>query len=205
MLDRIGIDVNTDRMDTRGMRPKRSTVRVELGGPGDHEAAVAIWKASWSAYRRGLCPIPAAHEERVRHNLRTAGAFLLVARDGPMPVGITLGLQAREDGGAGSAIAGLCHISLVFVLPERWGEGVGGQLVDAILREAAGRGYLRAQLWTHKDNLRARRLYESRGFGATGLEKEDDVGERIVHFQLDPLAGPSVPKAPASLGPSGSR
>ena len=45
------------------------------------------------------------------------------------------------------------------------------------------RGYERAQLWTHADNARAQRLYERHGFRRTGREKDDDLGEWIVHYE----------------------
>ena len=40
----------------------------------------------------------------------------------------------------------------------------------------------RGQLWTQSDNMRARRLYEGRGFVPSGREKYE-FGERIVHYQ----------------------
>lgn len=66
-----------------------------------------------------------------------------------------------------------------------WGEGLGAALVDAVLVEAHARGYTRAQLWTHADNARAHRLYESRDFQRTGRENHDDVGETIVHYEWE--------------------
>jgi GNAT superfamily N-acetyltransferase len=95
---------------------------------------------------------------------------------------MAVGEQALSDDGAGPPIEGLCHVSMVFVAPDRWGEGLGGRLVDALLEEVRGRGYDRAQLWTQTENVRARRLYERRGFRPSGREK-DDLGERIAHFQ----------------------
>lgn len=56
-------------------------------------------------------------------------------------------------------------------------------MVEAVLSEARSRGYGRAQLWTHADNTRAQRLYENRGFRRTGREKQDDLGETIVHYE----------------------
>lgn len=72
---------------------------------------------------------------------------------------------------------------MVFVVPGRWGHGVGGQIVDALLAVARGRGYDRMQLWTHEDNRRAERLYVGRGFAASGRRKPDDLGEIIVHLE----------------------
>ncbi|HJQ29430.1 MAG TPA: GNAT family N-acetyltransferase, partial [Rubrobacter sp.] len=84
--------------------------------------------------------------------------------------------------GAGPPVRGLCHVSMVFVAPDHWGMGLGGRLLDALLAEARSRGYERAQLWTQADNVRARRLYEGRGFRPSGREKHE-VGELIVHYQ----------------------
>lgn len=203
MLDPKGLDVNTVRMDTQARLSAPCEVAVALGAPRDHEAAIAVWKASWSAYQAqaGQGAIPSAHEERVQQNLRRPGSFLLVARDPSGPVGISLGLVARETGGSGAPIPGLCHISLVFVMPNRWGEGIGGRLVDAVLHEAVRRGYARAQLWTHADNMRAQRLYASRGFRATGLEQDDDVGARIVQFHRDCISGRLDPDARGQAPP----
>jgi GNAT superfamily N-acetyltransferase len=106
----------------------------------------------------------------------------MVAEAGGEVVGMAVGMQGLSDDGAGPPIEGLCHIGAVFVSPEHWGAGVGGRLVDRVLAEARARGYDRAQLWTHADNPRARRLYEHRGFEHTGRKKETDHGDLIVHY-----------------------
>lgn len=95
---------------------------------------------------------------------------------------MALGVQARADDGAGPPVEGLCHVSMVFVAPDHWGEGLGGRLVDALLVEARLRGYERVQLWTQADNARGRRLYVGRGFRPSGREKAE-FGELIVHYQ----------------------
>jgi GNAT superfamily N-acetyltransferase len=75
-------------------------------------------------------------------------------------------------------------VQMVFVAPERWGEGIGGKLVDAALAEARTRGFERAQLWTHADDERARRLYEGRGFVCTGPRMAGESGGPIVLYEL---------------------
>ena len=74
----------------------------------------------------------------------------------------------RAEGGADPVIPGGWFLSYLFVVPERWGEGIGGALLDAVLAEAKRRGYSRMHLWTHDDNERSHRLYRSRGFSPTG-------------------------------------
>jgi GNAT superfamily N-acetyltransferase len=159
-----------------------SDICVRPGTPSDTEAAVKVWKASDTA-RRGGSQIPPEHERRARDHIENPDSFLLVAEDGDSVVGMACGMQGLADDGAGPEIPGLCHIGMVFVAPERWGEGVGGVLVDAALDEARLLGFERTQLWTHARNERARRLYERRGFEWSGREKEDDLDERIVHYE----------------------
>jgi len=155
---------------------------VRLGGPADFELTLALWRASNEARRDGR-PVPQAQEKRLRAALGDPRSFLFVVdREGGLS-GMAVGMQGLADDGAGPPVDGLCHVGAVFVAPERWGEGLGGRLVDAVLSEARSRGYARAQLWTHADNERAQRLYEGRGFGRSGREKADDTGETIVHYE----------------------
>jgi RimJ/RimL family protein N-acetyltransferase len=68
-------------------------------------------------------------------------------------------------------------------VPDRWGQGIGRRLVDAVLAEAKERDYIRVRLWTDRANQRAQRLYASCGFYQTGRERDDEVGERIVQYE----------------------
>jgi ribosomal protein S18 acetylase RimI-like enzyme len=157
-------------------------VAIRRGDEADHERAVAVWRAA-NAARRGGRPLPEALEARARRAVSKPDAFLVVADDAGEIVGMAVGMQALADDGAGPPIPGLAHVSMVFVAPERWGEGIGGRLVDAVLAEARARGYARAQLWTRVDNVRAQRLYEGRLFRRSGREMANDLGESIVHYE----------------------
>ncbi len=157
-------------------------VIVRRGYTSDIERAVAVWRAASSA-RRGGQPVSAEREARVRSSLQKPDAFLLVADDEGEVVGMALGMQGLADDGTGPPVPGLCFVSMVFVAPDHWGKGLGGSIVDAVLSEARSRGYWRAQLWTHADNLRAQRLYEGRGFRRSGREMRDDRGESIVQYE----------------------
>ena len=156
-------------------------VVIRRGEAADVGPAVDVWVTASSARWEGQLPRP-EQEARMRGRVGDPGAFLFVAEDAGEVVGMALGEQALSDDGAGPPVPGLCHVSMVFVAPERWGEGIGGRLVDALLEEARSRGYRRAQLWTQSDNARARRLYEGRGFRPSGREKED-FGELLVHYR----------------------
>jgi ribosomal protein S18 acetylase RimI-like enzyme len=154
-------------------------VSLRLGGKDDFEAAFRVFRAADSA-RAAWDPWGSA--ERIHAHLEDPSSFLIVAEAGGEVVGMAVGMQGLSEDGAGPPVAGLCHVGAVFVSPERWGVGIGGRLVDRVLEEARSRGYRQAQLWTHADNSRARRLYEHRGFEHTGRKKEADGGELIVHY-----------------------
>jgi GNAT superfamily N-acetyltransferase len=159
----------------------RDEPTVRRGEPADLEPALEVWRAAEEARRDGA-PVPPEHGGRVRGHMQNPSAFLFVAGAADGIVGMAVGMQGLADDGAGPPIEGLCHVGAVFVAPDRWGEGLGGGLVEAVLSEARSRGYGRAQLWTHADNARAYRLYQSRDFRRTGREKQDDLGETIVHY-----------------------
>ena len=157
---------------------------IRRGTPADFDPAIGVWRASNEARLEGRGVPPPEHGARVRAHLENPDAFLFVAEDGAVS-GMAVGMQGLADDGAGPPIKGLCHVGAVFVSPERWGEGLGGRLVDAVLDEARARGYVKAQLWTHAGNARAHKLYTRRGFRRTGREKQDDIGEPIAHYERD--------------------
>jgi ribosomal protein S18 acetylase RimI-like enzyme len=154
---------------------------IRRGTAADIGPAVAVWTAAHGARRGGVPPLP-EQEARARAHVDNPEAVLFVADAAGEVVGMALGEQALSDDGRGPPVEGLCHVSMVFVASERWGEGLGGRLVDALLEEMRKRGFRGAQLWTQTDNARARRLYEGRGFVPSGREK-DESGERIMHYR----------------------
>ncbi len=150
-------------------------VVVRRGGAEDIEPAFAVWRAAEIARRGG--PPPRVSEERVHGYTRKAGASLLVAEGG---AGGVVGMALLTL--ATSRPADVSVLQMAFVSPERWGEGIGGRLVDAALAEARSKGYVRCQLWTHASDERVCRLYESRGFGRSGRQETGESGEQILHY-----------------------
>lgn len=158
-------------------------IEVRTGRLSDVDAALAVWREASTA-RRGVAPPD--HEARIRASLQNPDTFLSIAEDGPDVIGMAEGMQALDDDGAGPPLPGRCHVSAVFVRPDRWGQGVGARLVQRVLAEGAKRGYSTFQLWTQEDNQRAQRLYEHHGFVRSGREKDDDFGERIFPYVRPP-------------------
>jgi GNAT superfamily N-acetyltransferase len=143
-------------------------LRIRLGDAADVDAAVSVYERANLARRGGVWPNRAARVEQVRAHLREPASWLLLAVEEPVFVGMAAAEALRGDDRAGPVIPGGCFLNLLFVVPERWGEGIGGRILDAVLAEARRRGNSRIHLWTDEDNERSHRLYRSRGFSPTG-------------------------------------
>jgi GNAT superfamily N-acetyltransferase len=155
----------------RAPRPRRHNEDVYLtvldGLPADHEAAIGVWRAANIAR---LLPPSVERVARVWEKLADPGACLVVGRsDASRDVlAMALAEPGRAQDGAGAVIPGYGHVSMVFVHPDMWGQGVGRQLLQGLHERASERGWGRTTLWTRASNARARRLYQSQGYQASG-------------------------------------
>jgi [ribosomal protein S18]-alanine N-acetyltransferase len=84
-------------------------------------------------------------------------------------------LVAEDESGQIVAYAGLLAagtqadvVTLAVSMP-RWGQGIGSQLLAALLAEARRRGCTEVFLEVRMDNMRAQRLYRERGFTEIGI------------------------------------
>ncbi len=59
----------------------------------------------------------------------------------------------------------------IAVAADRWGQGTGSALLEALLAEAARRGCTEVFLEVRTDNIRAQRLYRRYGFAEIGIRK----------------------------------
>ena len=143
------------------------TVIARAGGPEDVEAAVSVYVRAGMA-RRGGAPAPDWRIDEVRGTLKSAHTWFFVVHEDSEAVGMAAAMQSLEEEGAGPPVPGLCYLDLIFVVPERWGSGIGALLLDTVIADARGRGFSRIHLLTHDDNERAHGLYASRGFERTG-------------------------------------
>jgi GNAT superfamily N-acetyltransferase len=143
---------------------------IRLGEAADVEAAVSVFERSNLARRHGRAPRRATGD-RARAQLHQPASWFLVMEDESGLVAMASAEPLRAEDGAGPVIPEGCFLHSLFVVPERWGEGIGGALLDAVLAEAKRQGYSRIVLWTHEDNERAHRLYRSRNFSPTNRSR----------------------------------
>ncbi len=104
---------------------------------------------------------------------------------------MALAEPGRAEHGAGAIIAGYGHVSMVFVHPDMWGQGVGGILLQGLHRRLSARGWSRTTLWTRAFNARAIRLYEGQGYRASGQESNFGDGDLIVQMERPGALGDS--------------
>jgi ribosomal-protein-alanine N-acetyltransferase len=82
-----------------------------------------------------------------------------------------------DDGGAVIGYAGLlaagaqADVLTIGVALDRWGEGTGAALLEALIAEAVQRGCSEVFLEVRTDNTRARWLYSRYGFTEIGMRK----------------------------------
>lgn len=170
----------------------------------DLDAMTALWAAAESArkaetddrdaYTRPkaeVAPVAGSDQtqddgllaERVARRLRDPTAFGVVAEIAGQLVAFAVATQATADDGLSfEPIAGLAHVPMVAVCPQRWRRGLGRLVVEELERLARDRGFIQAQLWTHETNARGKRLYEQLGWFPSGRTKEDEHGAVLRHY-----------------------
>jgi GNAT superfamily N-acetyltransferase len=122
---------------------------------------------------------------RISERIRRPGAWTHLAYDGSRLVGFVAGDPTLTKG-RDAFIQGSEHLGLLMVDPEYWGRGIGGQLLDWAAEYNRGKSKKHIELWTQKDNVRARALYERKGYYLTGAEKRmEDRGVESIQYQLD--------------------
>jgi GNAT superfamily N-acetyltransferase len=106
-------------------------------------------------------PAPSALADRMRLLLDGGDTVVLLVGDGlEGPAGLAV-LRFR----AAIWSTGLeCYLAELYVTPDRRGQGLGRALMEAVLREARGRGADTMDIGVDEPDVAARRLYESLGF-----------------------------------------
>lgn len=151
----------------------------------DHPAALRMWHAANVA--RGVVPSP-QRIDRVRQKLGEADALVLVGHVDEQVRAMVLAEPWRDADGTGPPVADRGHVSMVFVGPDYWGQGLGRGMLAALHAVAEQRGWTRTSLWTRESNQRAQRLYLRAQYRPTGRTGELPTAERVLEFQREPAS-----------------
>lgn len=138
------------------------------------EAVSAVYEASWRAAYRGIVPQPfldAVPEGQWCPSLRAEGRETLLLLDGGRIIG-TASFGAARD----SALPCRGELISLYLLPEYFGRGLGGRLLDAALDRLRAQGFTGVLLWVLAQNSRARRFYARHGFTPDGGARFMEIG-----------------------------
>jgi ribosomal protein S18 acetylase RimI-like enzyme len=131
--------------------------RVRLADPRDADAIGRLLYAFNREFDEPA-PAPSVLAERMRHLLGGDDTLVLLAGDGPDGLAVLRLRPAIWSAGLESYLAEL------YVTPARRGQGLGRELMEAVLREARSRGADTMDIGVDEPDTAARRLYESLGF-----------------------------------------
>ena len=123
-----------------------------------------------------VVPAPEQEEERLAQHIGDERHWLVVAEEDGEPVGFA----SLRPYGTDEA----CHLSNLFVEPERWGQGLGRGLLEQAVAELRRRCCPTGTLSTHTANERARRIYERLGWRDTGRRRLNREGEEMAEYEL---------------------
>jgi GNAT superfamily N-acetyltransferase len=152
----------------------------------DIEAVSAVRVRGWQAAYAGIVPqsyldgmtVEADARQRAEQFRRSgSGASNLVADDDRTGVvgWACLGSYRGAEVGPGSG-----ELYALYVRPDLIGTGIGSALISAVHSHAADRGFDTMKLWVLRDNLRARRFYESTGYTFDGVAQEGDTDRDML-------------------------
>ena len=144
----------------------------------DRRAVSRIYEESWRRACRGIVPqayLDAIPEGRWVKNLDIPGWSVMLCLEGGEPIGTGSFSRSRSERYPDSG-----EVISIYLLPEYWGKGCGGPLLEAMVTELEKQGYSEAFLRVLEENERARRFYEKHGFSRAGETTETVIGGKAL-------------------------
>jgi GNAT superfamily N-acetyltransferase len=124
-----------------------------------------VYARSWKAAYRGIVPqeyLDTLPEDKWTAVLTESGwQSYSLKLDGEY-AGTASVCHAREE-----AMSGWGELVSIYLVPEYFGKGLGGPLLEAAIAGLREMGFGFIYLWVLEENARARRFYEKHGFALT--------------------------------------
>ena len=163
-------------------------VEVRRAVEADATEMARVHARSWRATYAGLLPNPVI-EHVVSLERRRAGrfsailadpstraAFFVATRDGAV-----IGMANWAPSGDADATDATADVQTIYLDPDAIGQGIGRQLLAAVVEDIFARDFKAATLWVLDTNHRARRFYEAAGWTADGSRKDAEVAGAVLH------------------------
>jgi GNAT superfamily N-acetyltransferase len=154
------------------------TLIIRPAGPSDASHIAGLHSASALAGCADIFPAdapkptPASLEKRWSELLQDASTTVLVAEAEKLIGCVAL----RTDHDVPSGLL----LDRLYVHPLRWGQGIGNTLHETSLQTATERGARPINLWVLEENVRARRMYERRGWQVVPARKRPNNPPTVV-------------------------
>ena len=136
-----------------------------------------LYVSSWQAGYKGLLPqyyLDLLSPERWQTAFSgQPGSFVLT--EGGVIAGHSCARPAADE-----KMSGWGEVHTLYILPEYWGRGFGGAMLDNSVRWLNDSGFDNVYLWALDTNVRARKLYEKYGFMPTSDKLLCQVGNAEV-------------------------
>jgi ribosomal protein S18 acetylase RimI-like enzyme len=162
-------------------------VRIRDARTADAAQLALVHVRSWQSAYRGLVPQdyldsldPArrlVRWERTLAGLDPVSDGVLVAEEGRRLQGFVAYCPSRDHDTDPRETG---EITVLYLRPAAWGQGIGRQLMAAAVSGLTTAGYDQAILWVLDSNARARRFYAAAGWSADGTAKDQDIGGSAV-------------------------
>ena len=74
----------------------------------------------------------------------------------------------------------VCELNAMYVHPNFWAQGIGKQLMNAVLNEAQNKRFKKIFLWVFEENVRGRTFYQRRGFYYANETQTKQYGDKVA-------------------------
>ncbi|MGQ0431609.1 MAG: GNAT family N-acetyltransferase [Microthrixaceae bacterium] len=167
---------------------------IRPGTPEDAIAIADVHVRSWQVAYRGIVADavldslnPDDRVSGLRAWLNSPGWYVL--EDGGGPIGFANAGRSRDE----DASPEVAEVTTIYLDPTRWRRGGGRVLLESVLADLRGDGFLTATLWVLEDNERGRGFYEALGWRTDGGRKTVDLGPQTlfeIRYRRDLTASP---------------
>jgi GNAT superfamily N-acetyltransferase len=167
---------------TEPPRPPKPPYRLREHRPGDmgwvisRHGALYASEYGWDMHFEALVARIAAG---FIENFDASREACWIAERNGVNVGCAFLVQARDEQ-TKAPIQGSAQLRMLLVEPEARGLGLGRALVTECERFAQARGYRRIVLWTNRNLLVARAIYQSAGYRLLASEPHRSFGHDLV-------------------------
>lgn len=157
-------------------------MEIRKGTLDDVNDISRIHALSWKSAYKGIVPQKYLDELKEDFWVHTFTSWLqdntvavMVIIDDERPVGVAVCGRSRDK-----ALPDWGEIVSIYLLPEYINRGYGSSLFESVLQDMKQSGYRDTYLWVLKDNQRARRFYEKKGFHCS----KDEYTIKILDKEL---------------------